>query len=251
MQHLNSTDNRYGGTYVSPEDLPEKKSDFAGLLFESIKIWKNHNILVVWIKIPSSRADLLPILYNLEFENHHSGNDFIMLTKKLQEEAIVPPYAKHTIGVGGLVINSENELLTIREKAHVKKYPHNWKFPGGMLDPFEHIETAAMREVFEETGVKTEFESFIGFRHHHQGQFSTSNIYAVCRLRPLTCEITIQESEIADARWFPIEEYLSDEKIGKYNKQVLTSALNCSGLESIKLPGYMSSDEDYEVFLSR
>ena len=97
---------------------------------------------------------------------------------------------------------------------------------------------------------KTEFESFIGFRHHHQGQFTTSNIYAVCRLKPLTSEISIQESEIADAKWFPIDEYLADEKIGKYNQHIVRSALKNPGLKSINLPGYMSSDDDYEVFMS-
>ena len=173
-----------------------------------------------------------------------------MLTLRLEAGATIPPFAKYMIGVGGLVINQHNELLTIREKAHIKTHPYNWKFPGGMLDPFEHIEQGVIREVLEETNVVTQFESFIGFRHHHQGQFTTSNIYAVCRLKPLTSEITIQESAIADARWFPIDEYLADQKIGKYNQQILRSALQYPGLKSVNLPGYMSSEDDYEVFLS-
>jgi 8-oxo-dGTP pyrophosphatase MutT (NUDIX family) len=107
-----------------------------------------------------------------------------------------------------------------------------------------------IREVLEETSIQTEFHSFIGFRHHHQGQFSTSNLYAVCRLKPLTLDITIQESEIFDAKWFPIEEYLADEKIGKYNQQILQSALKHSGLKNINLPGYMPSDQNYEVFMT-
>jgi 8-oxo-dGTP diphosphatase len=120
-----------------------------------------------------------------------------------------------------------------------------------MLDPFEHMQQGVMREVLEETNIKTKFESFIGFRHHHQGQFTTSNIYAVCRLEPLSTEITIQESEIADAKWFPIDEYLADEKIGKYNQYIVRSAIKNPGLKSVKLPGYMSSDSDYEVFIAK
>ncbi len=56
--------------------------------------------------------------------------------------------------------------------------------------------------------------------------------------------------EIFDARQFPIEDYLSDEKIGQYNKVILQSALKYSGLKSVKLPGYMDSDDEYEVFMS-
>ncbi len=249
MVHLKSSDNIYGGTYVAPEDLPKSKATFLSLLNESIKVWKNHQIKVVWIKIPSNRSDLLPIVYKLGFVNHHCDHDFIMLTLRLEEGALVPTFAKHTIGVGGLVINKKNELLTIREKAHIKTHPNNWKFPGGMLDPFEHIEQGVIREVLEETNISTSFESFIGFRHHHKGQFTTSNIYAVCKLTPLTTDISIQESEIADARWFPINDYLADDKIGKYNQTILKSALNRTGLKSIKLPSYMSSDTDYEVFI--
>jgi len=250
MSYLSSANNQYGGTYVSPEDLPDTKSAFVSQLNESIKLWQSHKIKVVWIKIPTNRAELLPQVYKAGFVNHHCGIDFMMLTLGLEEGTLIPPFANHTIGVGGLVVNDKNELLTIREKAHVKTYPNNWKFPGGMLDPYEHFEQGVKREVLEETGISTEFQNVIGFRHHHQGQFTTSNIYAVCRLKPLSSEIVIQESEIADAKWFPVDEYLADEKIGKYNQFILKSALKYPGLKSVNLPSYMSSDNDYEVFMS-
>lgn len=249
MALIVSTMNRYGGVYVAPDALVADFKIFERDLLDSMQRWKHQGVKVVWIKIPNTRAELLAKVFQHGFENHHCDKDFIMVTKRLQQDAIIPPYAKHTIGIGGLVINEQHEILTIRELAHIKSHPHNWKFPGGMLDPYEHMQEGVVREVAEETGVKTEFQSFIGFRHHHQGQFSTSNIYAVCRLKPLTFDITIQESEIADARWFPINEYLADEKIGQYNKFILRSALQKQGLKSVKLPGYMSSDEEYEVFM--
>ena len=250
MSLLKSTNNRYGGTYVAPEDLPVELVELSVRLSESIEHWREQGIKVVWVKLNSSQSEFLFEFYQAGFENHHCDPDAIMLTKRLEDEAIIPPYANHTIGIGGLVINDKNELLTIRELAHVKKYPNNWKFPGGMLDPFENFEEGVKREVLEETGVNTEFDSFIGFRHHHIGQFKTSNIYAVCRLKPTSHEITIQESEIFDARWFPIADYMSDEKISRYNKAILKNALDFPGLKSIKLPGYMDSDHEYEIFIS-
>lgn len=250
MGCLQSLNNRYGGTYVSPESLPQTSAQFSAELTESIKYWSKHGIKVVWLKLPSNRAELYSIAYRAGFVNHHCDTDWLMMTLRLQKNALVPPFANHTIGVGGLVINEKNELLTIREKDHVNRYPDNWKFPGGMLDPLEHFEQGVMREVEEETNIKTQFESFVGFRHHHQGQFSTSNIYAVCRLKPLTFDIKIQQSEIADARWFPIDEYLGDKKISAYNKSILVNALKHPGLKSIKLKDYMNSEDDYEIFAS-
>jgi len=250
MKLLKSSRNRYDGACVESADLPIDKQELNLQLTESLQSWRENQIKVVWVKVAVKKARLLPIFYQHGFENHHCDSDAIMLTRRLQERAIIPPYANHTIGIGGLVINQKKELLTIRELAHVKKYPHNWKFPGGMLDPYEHFEDGVKREVFEETGIKTKFQSFIGFRHHHIGQFTTSNIYAVCRLQPLSHEITIQESEIFDARWFPVDEYLADPKIGRYNQEILKSALQHPGLRSVKLPHYMNSNDDYEVFLS-
>ncbi|TQV71691.1 NUDIX domain-containing protein [Aliikangiella marina] len=249
MNVLEFTPNRYGGVCVDSHHLPKSVEAFESALVESLAAWEKQ-FKVVWISVSADKAALLTVLYQHGFENHHCDKAKIMLTKKLQQNALVPEYANHTIGIGGLVINDKQELLTIREQGHINTHPHNWKFPGGMIDPFEHIEDAVKREVFEETGIETVFESFIGFRHHHIGQFKTSNIYGVCRLKPISSKISIQESEIYDARWFPINDYLADEKIGQYNKFILRSALKSPGLKSIKLPGYMESEEEYEVFIN-
>ena len=39
--------------------------------------------------------------------------------------------------------------------------PGLWKLPGGLVDPGESIQEAAIREVWEETGVKTKFKSVL------------------------------------------------------------------------------------------
>lgn len=249
MTILNATPNRHGGICVSPEDLLQHKKSFAVSLQTSIVEWKKLGFKVVWVKVPNVLVHELARLYELGFENHHCDKEGITLTKRLIEGTLVPHYANHTIGMGGLVINDNNELLTIREIGNMKTMPNNWKFPGGMLDPYEHMADGAMREVFEETGIRTEFENFIGFRHHHLGQFSTSNIYAVCRLKPLNLDITIQEDEIFDAKWFPIDEYLADETIGKYNQLIVKAALEKQGLESVDIPNYMKKPEQYEIFM--
>jgi ADP-ribose pyrophosphatase YjhB (NUDIX family) len=45
------------------------------------------------------------------------------------------------------------------------------KIPGGAIDSGEDIADAAIREVFEETGVKTEFVTMLSFRHLHNFRF--------------------------------------------------------------------------------
>lgn len=41
---------------------------------------------------------------------------------------------------------------------------HLWKFPGGLVDEGETIESAAVREVWEETGIKAAYIGVMGFR---------------------------------------------------------------------------------------
>ena len=53
-----------------------------------------------------------------------------------------------TLGVRVLVKNNKDEILLVRHA-----YLPGWHLPGGGVDPGEDVETAAGREVFEETGI--------------------------------------------------------------------------------------------------
>lgn len=75
----------------------------------------------------------------------------------------------------------------------------------------EDIQDTSVREVFEETGIKTEFCSVLAFRqqHHYPSAFGRSDLYVVCRLKPLTYEINACKDEIKMCEWIDID-YLVD-----------------------------------------
>lgn len=172
-----------------------------------------------------------------------------MLTRRLQPGAEIPLYATHYIGAGGLVLNDREELLVICERAHRHRRPHYYKLPGGALRPGEHLVDGVMREVWEETGIKTRFRALMGFRHWHGYRFGKSDIYFICRLDPLTTEIRIQESEIDEGRWMPVRDYLSDENVGVFNKRIVEAALSGSGLAPTWFEGYDVDPESREIFV--
>jgi len=116
------------------------------------------------------------------------------------------------------VINDKKQILVVREKYGGPNSP--WKLPGGMADPKEELGEVAVREVFEECGIKTEFMSIIGFRHFHGGMYNTSDLYFVARLKPLTEDINFDTSELVDARWMDLEEYIATEAVTELNRWV-------------------------------
>ncbi len=93
------------------------------------------------------------------------------------------------------------KVLVVKE--HGKK--SLWKFPGGLVDLGEDLETAVEREVYEETRVKSKFESILTVRHQHGSQFGRSDLYFLCLLHATSEEITIDD-EIQDAKWVSPEE---------------------------------------------
>lgn len=63
------------------------------------------------------------------------------------------------VGVGALVINDKNQVLAVSERNAL--IPGSWKLPGGYCEMKEDLVDAAIREVQEETNIKTRFESVI------------------------------------------------------------------------------------------
>lgn len=248
MQTLAARKNKYNGMIIDAASLPGAIDNFTARLQASISAWQQDNIALAWLSLPRERAELITAAVTAGFVFHHCNQDQLTLTLALQNNTFVPNYAAHCIGAGAVIISDKNEVLTVLEKQDAVERPEHYKLPGGMLEPGEHIADAVVREVYEETGIKARFESLLGLRHHHRGQFGTSNMYFVCRLNPLNREIKIDPTEITDAQWIPVDDYLARDSIGLLNKHIVAAALQYTGLKSIKLGNYMENPDAYEVF---
>lgn len=243
------TENRFGGVEVDPESLPAEPSEFEEQLWGALAFWTEQGLRVVWLEIPIARTALIPIAVEAGFVFHHCGQEYVMMTRQLAKGAFVPPYATHYIGAGGVVLNERQELLVVWEKTHRQSGRKYYKLPGGALHQGEHIVDCVQREIREETGIETRFESLVCFRHWHGYRFDKSDIYFVCRLSPLSHEITVDDIEIAECLWMPVQEYLESEDVGVFNKRIVQAALNGASMVPTWIEGYQNEPDRREIFM--
>ena len=241
-QLLGARANPFGGMVIVPGDLPVDAAEFAQRLKVSLKQWTSDGIKAAWLEVPIGKSPLIPVAVNQGFTFHHSADDYLMLTAILQEGAWVPHFATHYIGIGGVVLTPERELLVVREIYGVAGRPPTLKLPGGALHPDEHLAEAVEREVLEETGVRAQFEAIACFRHWHGYRYGKSDIYFVSRLRPLSRDITMQADEIQECLWLPVDEFLEREDISNFNKQIVRAALESEGVVQSFIPGFGGPD---------
>jgi ADP-ribose pyrophosphatase YjhB (NUDIX family) len=179
----------------------------ASLLAEGLPHWRAAGLNTVWVHVElPSRAALLAAATSppLGFSLHHARGRSLTLFKWLPEgtPCKVPPFGGTQVGVGGVCVDGAGRVLLVRERLAPAAA---WKFPGGLGDPGEDMGDTAVREVFEETGVRTTFAGLLALRQQHGIAFGASDIYAMALLRLApgadAARITVDPSEIAEAKW--------------------------------------------------
>ncbi|MBV9168810.1 MAG: NUDIX domain-containing protein [Chloroflexi bacterium] len=249
MEVLPYSPDQFGGIIVEPETLPQDPEAFRKQLEHSLNTWTGEGYRLVWLDTPIDRAALIPVAVEAGFTFHHSGERNVMMTRRLVEGAFIPFHATHYIGAGGVVLNGRSELLVVCERHRRTKQPY-YKLPGGALQPGEHLVDGVIREVLEETGVRTRFEGLVCFRHWHGYRYGKSDIYFVCRLSPMGEDLTMQTEELDECFWMPVEDYFASDLVSVFNKRIVHAAIDSPGVTTEWIEGY-GDPARYEFFMPR
>jgi 8-oxo-dGTP pyrophosphatase MutT (NUDIX family) len=247
MELIESTENAFGGVMTQAESLADDPGTFREQLKLSLNEWRRRGYRVAWLHLPIDKARLIPEAVEAGFTFHHADETGAMLVLRLEEDAFIPPYSTHYIGAGGAVFDGEGNLLVVAEKYRRRGRGRHYKLPGGALRPGEHIIRGVQREIKEETGIETEFEALVCFRHWHGYRYDKSDIYFVCRLAALNHDIRRQESEIVECFWVPVQEYLERDDVSAFNKRVVRAAVESPGIRPEEIEGY-GTPETHELF---
>ena len=120
----------------------------------------------VWLRLPYSEAGvkLISAAWDLGFTRAHSARDnFVTLQCWRQAGPNPTPTDAFTdIGSAAIVVDARSRILSIRERFDRSG---RWQFPGGHVDAGECFIAAAVREAWEETGVRCVPIGVVSQRH--------------------------------------------------------------------------------------
>lgn len=125
------------------------------------------------------------------------------------------------------LIVHDGKVLLLKRSETSKNFPGYWIGPGGHIDDNDDVLSAAVREVFEETGVKVD-QSKISLKVVAIGNHQDRNeIYMVYYfLINLDTKQEIINSDEGKSSWVPLEEVLTMDKLFPPFKYYLEHALN-------------------------
>ncbi|CAM5466827.1 NUDIX hydrolase [Streptomyces abikoensis] len=112
--------------------------------------------------------------------------------------------ALHSVSVAGIVVREDGRVLAIRRADN-----GTWEPPGGVLELDEQPEAGAVREVFEETGIKVCVERLTGVYKN----MSRGVVALVFRCRPIDGEERTSAESTA-------VEWLTPEEVEKWMSEV-------------------------------
>lgn len=107
-----------------------------------------------------------------------------------------------------MIINSNNEIL-LQKRASVKKNnPDKWDIAAaGHVIAGEKVIDGAIREVYEELGVKTEEKEYIfGFEYILDFTYEIAQFYILRKNLDIK-DLTLKEDEVSEVKWVSFEEF--------------------------------------------
>lgn len=112
---------------------------------------------------------------------------------------------KQTVGVRALVFDIHNRILLVKHT-----YRAGWHTPGGGVDGRESPQSAIVREVWEEAGVRP-VEPPLLYSVHINSSDLGDDFPILFIMKGIDREPTIQDrAEICDAAWFSLDELPTD-----------------------------------------
>lgn len=146
-------------------------------------------------------------------------------------------YPKHAVAAVGAVIVKDNRILLVK-----RKYPPGrgkWSIPGGVVEPGEKLDRAALRELEEETGLRAKPLGIVWVLNNIVRDAEGRVLYHYVILDVLFDPNSVEGEakpggDVEDVAWFDLDEVLARSDVSRTVKK-LVEKLRRSGLSVISI----------------
>jgi 8-oxo-dGTP pyrophosphatase MutT (NUDIX family) len=143
------------------------------------------------------------------------------------------PDAVVEISAGGFVVSKTDSSMVALMARFNRGGKLEWCIPKGHLEPDETKEEAALREVFEETGLKAEIKDYLGevtYTFNQKGKNVSKTVH-VFLMDQVSGELTMEHDpnhEASELAWVKLDELISRLSHGN-EKRIAQVALELIG----------------------
>ena len=237
----------YNGLIVDSNSISSEVIAFKDALLALQKRAKEKKKNLLWLDLTTQQNQHIAIALELGFEFHNCEAHRATLTYRVKEDAYIPVSPTHTIGVGAVVINQANELLMVRDRIHTSS--SRYKIPGGMLEHGDKLSDGVIREVWEETGIKSKLIKMVSLLNAYPYRFNKSNMYIVFHLEALSSKIEVIDThEIEEAIWMPLDEFFAHKEMSDFQKKLVRITLEHQGLSMEVYHSLIRNQKHVEVY---
>lgn len=122
------------------------------------------------------------------------------------------PWKRLLLASAAVIDESQRVLLVRRREPSLPQLDGNLELPGGKVEPCERVAQAAMREAFEETGVRVRARAILGEPYEATRHYATVDVdvFIVCYLcTPEAAGVEwppLMSGKVAEVAWIPLRE---------------------------------------------
>jgi len=189
-----------GASAFTPAQEPQAREWLA----QAMENAKSENCKCVFVTLPPQVSRLVPHLVEDGFVYHVVSHGELMLRRELRKSNIPTP-PTHLIGAIALVFTPDvSRMMLVRESSgSISQF---WKPPTGRVEQDEFIHEGAIREVWEETGLKARFIGLVGIRENKRELWGHTGLNGICVMIAESEAIKIDPEELEEAKWFTAQE---------------------------------------------